>query len=655
MYQREGKMTPVHANVDIKLELWKEHWLLTVQQAESSFHDFDCRAPRIILSDLQADIIIGAFQKAPTQKFYKEYLGVIIDDYPGMDVYAGEIKLIQGKFTDPSYVMQQCEAILSRFKKGDYFSKLSDLLREKITNSELSDDALSCIIEISRNMIVELYLQGLDFAEIGKIPSNLLAHLEEAGGYIYSNYPHKTEYSDFTSIDKFGEKQFDRSGYHAALRAEFSILELADRLRRISHYFNGYGRDSVYYIFPVKGLITENEIKIGDVTFYNALKKRYATKSPFGGPLSGTMANYELFGRKPSKTKSVITAPAVNAMVSVRNITQDSNIRTSLLKINQALDLLRLYYASSTSFKVSDERYMACDAEGRCFGPGFHDRDAGAIVHPHDISDWTESSAAVLKEILSNHPHSEMQRLLITAMRWHRKGVESYNAEDKLICFWISIESIFKKRTAAVGSPNTGDSDIGVITEGLPPFMLRDFIESLIEHVTRIIRRELHQGKIHIDNHVLEQYGLINDIRSDWEYSNVCAALPMIQSNMVPANQFVTRLINESKQFFTQPGYALSRIRAREEEIRRDLVHIYRHRNRIIHNGHTNEDVCALLMKKSFNYSSALIRAILHSHMFHSRNSIADIVTFVGGRRDLLHAELKDGKQMPLLTYDFLA
>ncbi len=655
MYQCEGKMTQAQANIDMKLEHWRNNWSLIVQQANSPFHDFNCKAPRIIFSDLQEDIKLEAFQKAFTKKFYTESLGIISDNYPGMSVYVGELRLIQQKISsDSNYILQQCDAILRRFKKGDYFAALSNLLRNNILNDTLDEAIVAEIIEISRNMIIELYLQGLDFDEIGKIPTNLLAPLEEAGGHIYSRYPHKTKSDSFTICDKSGMNQFNRTEYHVALRAEFANLTLSARLDRITYYFDGYGRDSIHYIFPVRGLFTEQEIKFGDVIFYNALKKRYATKDPFGGPLSKSMADYELFERKPSRRKTVITAPAVNAMVTVKNITQASNIRTSLLKINQALDLLRLYYANSTAFKVSDERYLACDSEGRCFGPGFHDRDASAIVNPHDISDWTESSASVLREILSNHPHSEMQSLLISAMRWHRKGVESYHPEDKLTCFWISIESIFKKRGAAVGSHNAVDTDIGIITDGLPPFMIRDFIESFIEPVAKIIRSELHEGRIRIDKKILQQYGLTDYILGDWAYSNFCAALPAFQANIHPSGHFVHRLVKESNEFFTVPELARKRINRREEDIKHDLVHIYRHRNRIIHNGYTNEDVCSLLMKKAFNYSGALIRAVLRSHMFYSKNSIADIVTFVRVRRDYLEAELKLGKQVPLLTYDFL-
>ncbi len=98
--------------------------------------------------------------------------------------------------------------------------------------------------------------------------------------------------------------------------------------------------------------------------------------------------------------------------------------------------------------------------------------------------------------------------------------------------------------------------------------------------------------------------------------------------------------IDEALRFYTEPDYTLESIDAKKKSLESDLIHIYRHRNRIVHNAHDDENILFFLAKKAHNFSSSLIRCVLHSHMIHNRNDMPSIVNFIKGRLDTLLARL---------------
>lgn len=633
-----------------KLDYWRENWSLLCEMGRNYFYDFDCMSPRLIINDYYEDLKADAVRKSHVKQFYREQLGLIINQRPAKHVYQNEIKLILTHFdADPaSYLIQQCESVRQKFLTGEYFRALKDLLKTNLLSDEGTDHTFSEIKEISRNLVIELCLSGCDFAEISVMPWKILAKpVYLPDGRVHTDFPLKTRYQDFVTTDRLGRKRFHQKRFNEAVRVEVNSLTIESRLDRLDYYF-GDVLDNIRLIFPVSGITTNVEINIGEVTFYNVLKKRYANRNQFSRKITASQRNEELFDRAPSEDSRVITAPAVNATVLIETRTSVINVRVAANKINRAIDLLRLYYDSEIKFTLITNRYIVCGENGEFYGNGWHDTDSAAIIRPIDVSDWEIVPEGKIPPILNSHPHTEMQTLLVSAMRWHRKAVESYSVDDKLLCYWISIESILANNRSLAGNIANNDNDLDAILEFLPSLMIIEFIPQYIEELSRIIRQT-----VVIPQKISKLYRLSNSRQASWQFTDLLAALPAIKTLCTSNQRHLLERIDDALQFYNEPDSTTKSVELKKKSLRSDLIHIYRHRNRIVHNAHDDENILFFLAKKAHNFSSSLIRCVLHSHMIHNRNDMPSIVNFIKGRLDTLLARLKAHEKVSLLTYNF--
>lgn len=265
----------------IKLRYWQEVWAFNCYAIKGKHYDVNSRSPRTVINDLIKDIEAGVFKRAVTKNYYREQLRTITTNYPAMNVYSTEIKLLQIEMERASdtYIIQICESIRLKFLNGLYFKQICQELKKLLIDAMLDTATLSMISELTRNAVLELYLNGFTIENILRIPGKILAGIKIIGsiehGYVETEYPLKAQREDYLITAENWDSVFDICAYNQDAVSEMASLQLSDRIERLSYYFEFNKKEPVRYIFPVSGLFVSDEIDIGSITFYNSNQKSY--------------------------------------------------------------------------------------------------------------------------------------------------------------------------------------------------------------------------------------------------------------------------------------------------------------------------------------------------------------------------------------------
>lgn len=256
-------------------------------------------------------------------------------------------------------------------------------------------------------------------------------------------------------------------------------MTIKNRLERFT-YFYTKKREKAFFIFQVEGLKGSIDIKINNIHFYTLDKKRYI-KNFFGKKLSKNDLE-EFFLKK-------LTEPYINASVQIDFIDVNFGAKRAIEKINEALDIIRCFIKSKIPLKVIQNEYFVVDNNGKVINSSFSAaQDEGVFkkINSLDLNRFfkDKKSRDFLKELNKKmaNDSDEFCRKLLYALHWYKKGFESNKIEDKIINYWIVIESLLtiedlEKNKIVTDSKNIKKIDI--ISELLPAFEIDEYIHKI--------------------------------------------------------------------------------------------------------------------------------------------------------------------------------
>ena len=239
-----------------------------------------------------------------------------------------------------------------------------------------------------------------------------------------------------------GDQKLAQQNYNTLIKNFIDNLKLEDRLQAFKAYFEVAPQQQVY-IYQIKGLKGEDEIRVGDVTFYSPNTKRYVAT----GADSFTD---ETFGAGDD-------VKFLNAAVQTDFVDTERGRLVSQDKVNEALDVLSCYLTSEARPTINTDSVISISLDGQPRSSSssvpmtadimMHAR--GLVLEEKFLLDSMTSAVRDTINSMMTRPfdeRNEIERALLRSLHWYRKGETALKLEDQLLNYWVAIEKLMPKR-----------------------------------------------------------------------------------------------------------------------------------------------------------------------------------------------------------------
>lgn len=327
-------------------------------------------------------------------------------------------QLLQFMLSDREYSLQICRELLERMEQGKYAIDLCKRLEKILFDEKELSVRKDEIKYIVTSLFVEQGLYGYSKKHIQEFVRNLFKGWQRSGDYIYTYYPFAPEYEE-----KDASQQ---------LKEYMEKLTIKDRIHDILKLFTKE-REKFVFVCGISGMQgQELDFKLGNVTIYNA---KLVPKFEF-----------EKKKEEAEKLFDNIKRP-IHAAIELYSVDPENFMEEARREIERALDIICCYsaiqvpiYIDMTQYVVLDDKLQVCRSGG-----GIDDtlhRDFRGINYDRDNMDelrklYQRYTGVVLET------ENRLSHVIQNSAGWYRKGEEAKKEEDKLLNYWISLESVF--------------------------------------------------------------------------------------------------------------------------------------------------------------------------------------------------------------------
>lgn len=609
-----------------KIKYWVDLWEDLIDNFNKKLYGLDLINPQLLIRDLIDEINFNALRNKDNREYFCKQLNMLLNkDLALKKSFRTDFCLIKKELKTGGnfYLLQLCKMVQEIFRQGKYFEESYNALKETLLNPVWEGNDEENILLISQHLIVELLLRGYSLNEIHSFPRNLFDKYYVQNELLITNYPHDTKWTDFTC----GES-FDHTAFNKAVKAKIDALTVPKRLEQFSKYY--YRKpERCYFIFQIEGLKGEKDFNIGNVNFYSPSIKKYVTEKSLLG------YDHEYFNGDKNQY-------FMNAAVPVDSMDTEASKSYAMETIEKALDLLRCFYLTKTNFEIVRENYLIVDSEGRAgFGGSVSKRDRwyrwenALDLNKHELDkDLLPELLARINKFLfiPREKQSDIEQKIVYSLHWYRKGEETNNLEDKLLHYWIVIENLmnFKPSSINIVLPNNQRERIlRLARELLPPIQVRNFIYELVTELYEYLGRLLNSRQGGRPYLTLPEE-LIEVCNLNPKPNTQISLLPFVNNLGKVADAIDRKIIKKrvlsAHSFYMDNHFAKEQIRKQVEQVRDDILLIYRYRNKIVHHAHYDLSVLPYFVQKVRKFAGDLLREILHESSVSGANSVEEIL-----------------------------
>ncbi|MFW6016118.1 MAG: hypothetical protein ACOCRK_06740 [bacterium] len=498
------------------------------------------------------------------------------------------------------FLKSLCNKILENFMSGEYFNKTYSILKRILLNSECKEKDYKKIKILSQYLIVELLLKGYHLDTIKELPENIFDTYHFQEEILYTDFPHNQNWEDFKKNEKY-----DQKSYNKAIQDEIDGLSIKDRLDKFYEYWDD--KKKYYYIFEIIGLRGEIDINIGKVNFYSPDVKKYLQNEDYD--------DKEYFNNKDKNF--------INAAVEIETYDIKASKNKALELVKRAVDLFGCYirpkkdrvnYKVNTACLVIDENHRLVNESIGETSTMIHNWYDSANLDEIDIDDELNSYFKSVDKYLYKPLNSlnNTEKKIIYSLHWLRKGEETSREEDELLNYWVVIENMLNF-----------ESNLKVIDLSLKfiPFIeinkyIFDFGWELYWYIWHLLNSS--QGvqerryDLELPEKLLEKANLNPPPKSSINLRAFVDCLPLIEKEV--NRKIVKEKVHYANMFYTDNEFTKEVIDNQINQIKNDILMIYRYRNEIVHNAHYENTVIPFYAKKANKYSGNLLRKIIHEY-----------------------------------------
>lgn len=567
--------------------------------------------PRVVIKELLDEITLNKQTNKANEEFFKRTLGGYLKTDPAsqkrlklyLQMMMKEIDLSKCR---PRYLPKLCLSALKLFDEYTYIEDCVESLHELIDSKRFEELEKSNMRQLVNHLIVEFREIGYTDKEIRNIPnkifSNVFSHVDSK--YIHWDFPHQ-----HTCADWENEEQVKQ--YRKALEEHQASLTEKDRISALID-FAKTPKEPIRYIFQVNGMAGTDEIGVAGVLFYSPLHKRLLTEDTTIDPEN----KMELFGKQSN-------VQPINASVVVEAISEASGEIIARSRIDKSFALCRRIMNGENSLWLS-KSHIALDEGGKLKAQSSHAFERADDDITKVFSLTKEMQSGLKNRLFKIERTKEIAetngwgRRFNEACYWLKRAEESDSNVDKLLSYWICIETICAKsdeETKNWFSTNDGqkETDIFLIKEVLGKirasakcyehgWLIHRRLSSILNHPFAML------NKVRISKTLLDKAQLNENEGSTIYLKNLIDCSSELKDEL-PIGLLKDQ-VAELNDFYHDKKIALSMLKSYLRTTQDEIAFIYRMRNKIAHDGSSEHPLLPSLCKIAAEYALTLFYQI---------------------------------------------
>lgn len=592
-----------------KIDYFNDLWNNLIDNFLDKSFGLNLYNPHTLVEDVITEIEENSFKNIENRKYFYDKLNeyfnsdIIIKKY-----YFAEFKLLRTNFNSNkvNLVLEISKSIHKEFKEGGYFNENLKLLSEIITDENILNDEIANKINFfTQNIIIEFLKKGYPLEEIKKFVSKIFSHYHfypyDDEEIILTEFPHEIDYEDYKDNGILNRKKLNDE-----IIKSFDSLTIAERISKLSYY---YYKPSIeaYYIFVVEGLKGTIELNFNDVTFYSSEHKRFATNDKLN--------DEDLQENKQDKY--------IQACVKVDYISDKSSLKEAILKLENTINLLHCYYNTKVKIEVNSSKYIVIQ-NGSIINRSWSRDAKDNFMRYHDslnINRYMKGLKEVsdLSYLNSSFEKNQITSKFLTAIRWYSKAEHNNTQEDKLLNYWIALETLFSSdfdnlKDQFLEKPISKIKLIQLVIGSKQVLnFIYDYGWELYHYYSHKIRnQELNLKESFLPKELIIKANLDTKEGETIHLEKFINSLEEIKNH--ETNIFLINKITDLQSFYKNNGYAIKKINEHIKEIENDILRIYRFRNLIVHNAHFDNSLLPYYVWKLKQYSGNLIRSLIYKY-----------------------------------------
>lgn len=577
---------------DTPLKYWLKYWKYCVEKF-TNINRYDLRVenPHFIINDVVTEIKYNSFRNSDNRRVYKDKLGKCLKcDKAFSDLYK-PLCLISFENWDksPMYVSFACKEILRSMNENYYLKKLAKELADSINNhSDLSDTVKESIRFYTDLFVTEFICLGVDIKDVDHFIEEDNICISDVDNIVYvADTFYELKRSDFSTEEL----------YHRAVKNRLDNRSIDDYINNIFNHFNKQPKDAhvLLRLLGVKGSV---DAHIQDAHIYSIDNYKYLKESG--------ISKIE----EPDESFQY-----VNISIPIKHRFFHTSVRTAKERATNLLDFMSLNIHQDQEISISKQfAVVEIDGYEHVSSASIHDdierlrylRDAESL----NLSRHSDLLSDILKGYVNSKKYDEnVFRQIANAIRWYNKAMFSNKDEDKLLYSWIAMESILKVSDGIKESISTNNKECNTLhftQELCSSILARNKFYSYAKN----IYLELVHATNQFDNYYDISLDTIQNAKLDIQYGQIIDlsfffnSLPSIIKE-INDEIYKDELIQLQIFYKDEQG-----IKSYKNNIREDIVFIYRLRNLIAHNATSSPFITHLYAFKSQFICGSLIQAI---------------------------------------------
>lgn len=627
MYQSTFDKLTTSKNFE-NIVYWIETWEDLFNNIDN-YYGLELENPHLILIDIKNEIRLNKLKNKKNASFFRKKISKFIKYDPVIrEDYKSDFLLINKELETkrPEFFLELCNAILQDFKNGKYFYKTLENLEKTLKKTTWSDSDSKLIYYLSQNLIVEFILKGYSLKNIRSFPDNIFDDYNiNDRKYIATHFPHGIDINDYKEGDTW-----DYASYSKVVSEKIQQLSIEDRISSLKNYYLEKP-DQGFFIFQIEGLIGHNEMNIGNVCFYSPLQKKYIVNESL--PL-------EFFDNKKPMF--------VNAAIKLSYIDVENAKNVAIERINSALDVIKLFHPQNDPIVINKYNFLISDDNKnvRQQSSSISPKDSAYhLMHSVDMDEFNLRSLTetdlenIIKNISSiqltdDNSENVFINKIFYSLHWYRKALESTIPEDKLLNFWIVLESLvtFENRTDSLVfiDEENGESKIGILEDTITAIEIDHLISRIGIDLFTSLYREINSFSVPPKKGIIFSPKTIDACHLRKEKGTSIPLDDFIQNIPMAVNEVESAVyknkIEEVIKFYNDRKIAQKIILKQIRKIKDDLLLIYRLRNFIVHNANFDNYLLQYYTEKASIYSGNLLREIINQYLQNPNKSHVEII-----------------------------
>ena len=530
--------------------------------------------PHYLVKEIKNELATNGKENSNNMKYFFELIGLYRKQSYLFDNDINSLwVLLHEKFQEQekniNVISSICNLIHKKMDSESYAKFIFDFLMKNLDAKSLKKTILNDIIE---TIIFELIFKGYSLSFTAKLINNIFAYytIENIDGeeHLFTNYPHKTKYN-FKSQKEYTE----------AVKNEIDSLTINKRLNRIFEFLTST-LNKYYFIFPIEGLSLQSSIFIDDIEFYNPTIKSNINDCKW-------LPEKDIFD-------DINYEHSANVMVSLkcRNIEFGENAAKE--KVSKVFDFFRLYIITKADFKISNSELLVLD-ENKEFQ--FHrSRGLSKQFCNFNVEQNSEDFSDIIKSyndcFSDTSISADDKQVIYDSLHFYRNGVESNSQEKKLLNYWIALERLFLS-APDLSNGKTRLSKIDRICVFTQHILINRYIykngwdcyhliDRLLQTLTGGNGYMVPNIDIPIDLQIKAQIGLNKKASTVIKLSNFVDTIPEIVKKS--SNLVLNDIMSQVFAFYNDHETAKKLLNKKMDDLRNELLMLYRQRNQIVHN-----------------------------------------------------------------------